>query len=108
MTEEAVVQNAADSKQVKAARKTEKQLRDEEKGDLKKMLSLPEGRRLLWRLLEQCHVYGSIMETSARIYYNAGQQDLGHWLLDEIMEADTAAYVQMQLEARARKETAHG
>lgn len=44
-------------------------------------------------------MFRSIMETNARIYYNAGQQDLGHYLMGEIASADPEAWLAMQQDA---------
>jgi len=87
----AYVGNAADRKQVGEAKRKEKDRRKQEREDLQALLALPEGRRFLWRLLTECKVFGSIWEGSAKIHYNAGQQDFGHFLLAEIGEADEDA-----------------
>lgn len=70
--------------------------------DLCFVLASEQGRRLLWGLLGVCKTYGSIMETSSKIYYNAGRQDVGHMLLARITKANPEAYFQMMREAQAR------
>ena len=97
--ERSLVQNAASEKQVKSAGHKERLREKDEKKDLQAMLATLEGRRVFWRVLTQCKVYESIWEGSARIHYKAGQQDLGHWLMDEIIQANPDAYLQMQKEA---------
>lgn len=96
----AYVRNAADPQQVKRAKETEGQRRDRELAELRDVLSTLSGRRVLWRFLAKCRTYESIMETSARIYYNAGQQDLGHYLQGEIGLADPDAFILMMQDAR--------
>jgi len=96
--------NVADAKQVKAARKQEKHQRTQEKMDVQALLALPAGRRFLWRLLSRCRVMESIWEASARIHYNAGQQDVGHFLMAEITEADAGAFIQMMQENQQKEE----
>lgn len=67
--------------------------------DLRKVMALPEGRRLLYdSFIVQ-------LETSARAldshttYYNLGKEDLARDLLDRIKTADPKGYVLMLHEA---------
>ena len=96
----ALVKNAADVDQVKNAKIKEKMGREQELADVKEVLSTRGGRRFLWRLLGQCKVHGSIWENSAKIHYNAGQQDVGHRIMAEIIEANEESYFQMMREAK--------
>jgi hypothetical protein len=96
----ALVRNASDAKQVKRGKESEARRQEREVAELRDVLRTIEGRRVLWRFLEKCGVFESIMETSARIYYNAGKQDLGHYLLGEIGKADANAYILMQQDAK--------
>lgn len=96
---EALVKNAASEKQVKSAGHKERLKEKDEKKDLQALLNTIEGRSVFWRILTKCKVFESIWEGSARIHYKAGQQDLGHWLMDEIIKANPEAYLQMQKEA---------
>lgn len=98
--DQAVVKNAADKSQVLKAKDKEKFQRDTEIQDLKKVLSTREGRRFLWRLMAHCKVFESILETSARIYYNSGRQDVGHFLMAEIAVADDEKLFEMMREAK--------
>lgn len=96
MTEpRAMVRNASDRKQVEEAKKKEKLRKTQEREDLRTVLALPAGRRFLWRLLEHCKVFGSVWHASALIHYNSGIQDVGHFLMEEIEEADRAAFLLM-------------
>lgn len=92
------VKNAADKKQVKKAKVTEDMIRDKQLNDVRVVLNTPHGRRLLWRIMEKCKTFGSVWEPSAKIHYNAGQQDLGHFLLSEVTEADEELLFQMMKE----------
>ena len=96
---DAVVRNAADPRQVGRGQKWEKEQREREVFDLKVVLQDRAGRRLIWRLLGHCSVFGSVMATSGQIEYNSGRQDVGHWLLAEVIRADEDAYLLMQQEA---------
>lgn len=95
--------NAADPAQVKQAGRRARSRRVQELVDLRAVLALPEGRRLLWRLLQHAGVFRSVWESSAKIHYNAGRQDFGHFIMVDVMEAQPEAYLQMQQESRERE-----
>lgn len=92
------VRNAADSEQVAESVKKARLKRENELADLAKILAIPEGRRVLWRLMSKCKVFGSIWEPSARIHYNSGLQDFGHFIMAEIAEADEESLFTMMRE----------
>lgn len=91
--------NAADEKQVRKAQTEQELERRGELNDLRVLLDIPEGRRFLWRVLGKCRVFESIWESSARIHFNSGQQDLGHWCMAEIAEANVEGLFQMMRES---------
>lgn len=103
--QKSLVKNASDEKQVKHASKMQRLNRETELSDLRVVLATPEGRRLYWRLMCRCRIFESIWDPSARIHYNAGVQDIGHFLLAEQMEADPAAYMKMVQEHQPQPET---
>lgn len=90
-----MVKNASIPSQVKEAQNKQERERKLELDDLRSVLSTKQGRRLLWRLMAECRVYGSIWDNSARIHYNAGRQDVGHFILAEITEASEDLYFEM-------------
>lgn len=90
--------NASDKAQIKKQEKEFQKIRKQELADLKYVLASEQGRRLVWRLMGKCKTFSSIWETSAKIHYNAGQQDLGHFLLAEVMEANSESFLQMMKE----------
>ena len=100
----AFVKNAADPEQVMAAVDKVKRGRERELNDLRTVLSTVQGRRVLWRLMSQCRTFNSIYEQSARIHYNAGQQDIGHFLMAEIAAASEESLFTIMKE---NKETDH-
>ncbi len=91
----AAVRNAADTTQVKEAGRRERSTRDQQQNDVREVLATEAGKRFLWRLLEHCKVNESVFSPSAHIYYNSGMQDVGHFVLGEIMEAQPLAYMDM-------------
>lgn len=102
--ERSLVKNAADEKQVKGAAEKEKRGRDRELDDLAFILNDIRGRRAMWRVLGYCKAFESIWEPSAKIHYNAGQQDVGHFLLNDLMEASEDLYLLMAKEAKKEKQ----
>lgn len=104
MTERAAVANASDPKQVKFAGRKDQEKRQRDLAALREVLRLPAGRIVIWNLLTHCKVFESIWHASALIHANAGRQDVGHWLMAEIAEADEDALLDLMREAKvARK-----
>jgi len=78
-----------------------KRLRDRELNDIKLILSSPEGRRFLWRVLSEAQVFrdGYVHgDAGFGTTYNSGRRGIGLWALAEIMEAKPDAFMQMQRE----------
>lgn len=96
----AAVKNAADAGQVKHAGRKDRDRRQREMDDLRAVLATPFGRRFVWRLLSHCKVFESIWHPSALIHANAGRQDVGHYLMAEIVEANEDMLLMMMTEAR--------
>ena len=96
--DKSLVKNAASERQVKKAKDKELSKRDLELNDLRSVLELPEGRRVMWRLMEHCRVFGSIWESSAKIHYKSGQQDIGHFIMAEIVDANEKYLFEMMKE----------
>lgn len=94
----ALVGNAADKSQVKSAKKKEVSKREMELNDLRAVLNTPQGRRVMWRIMDECRVFGSVWESSAKIHYNSGKQDLGHFIMAEIVSADEKFLLEMMKE----------
>lgn len=103
MASKPLVKNSADPKQVKEAKQEEKFSRENELNDLVTVLNTIEGRRVLWRLMCHCGVFSSIFEQSSKIYYNSGCQDVGHFIMSEITEADQEFLFVMMRENQGEK-----
>lgn len=94
-------QNASSEKAVKKMVGREERLRHRETDDIKSVMSSVHGRRLIWRMLSRCGVFKSVHHPSgSQVYYNAGQQDIGHFLMAEILETDPKLFLDMQIEAK--------
>lgn len=72
----------------------EKQIKERDINDLKKVLAMPEGRRLLWRVLDISETFGT-RATDKRM--------VGLKFFTEIMEVAPELYLQMQREYKSEK-----
>ena len=101
----ALVKNTSSEKQVKDAARKEKLREIEEKDDLKKIMSLPEGKRFLWRMLSHCGVFRSSVEHSGSMtYFNEGRRDVGLYLINELHAADSMALSKLMQEHKKENE----
>ena len=73
--------------------------------DLEAVLSIPQGRRVLLRLLERCGVYRSAFtgETEATAL-RLGEQNIGLWLIAQIEDVDPTEYPKLLLEAAQKRD----
>jgi len=73
--------------------------RDREIEDLRSLIKKPEGRRVIWKILETCGVFkASFSLNSMQTAFNEGKRDIGLALLADLNEADTHIFAQMQSE----------
>jgi len=106
MNDRAMVANAADSKQVKNAGRKEKDRRQRELDDLRAVLDMPQGRRLLWRLIalsgyseNPSHPRGDVTNQ------NIGKADMGRIIISEIgFAGGIEPWLLMQREAWTEKQ----
>ena len=96
---EPVVTNAANQKQIKRASVRESIKRKEEREDMLKLLGMPEGRRVFWRLLSFCNIYGSsYSDNPGFMAFREGQRNVGNKILADIMSVAPEAYITMMKE----------
>lgn len=71
--------------------------------DLQAVLKTPQGRRVLWRILQAAQVrqHGFVPGDVAATAFHCGQRSIGLFLLDEIEQASPGAYQQMRGEYQA-------
>lgn len=75
--------------------------------DMRKILSIPEGRRTIWRLLEQCKVFApSFSLNTLQIAYSEGQRSIGITLLSDVEIAKPGIFAQMTSEAKSEENSA--
>ena len=72
--------------------------------DLKWVLSKPEGRRFLWRVLSAANVFTATHLTSEELHFVNGRRSVGLKFLDEILKVDSQAFVEMMQASRGEKE----
>jgi hypothetical protein len=75
--------------------------------DMRKILSLAEGRRYVWYLLEKCGVYTqSFSLNTLQMAHNEGQRFIGIALLSDVELAKPGTVNQMMSEAMSKKNSA--
>lgn len=96
----ALVRNAADPRQVKFAERVERAREERWLRALLNVMNSPDGRVVLAGLITRAGVHRSIWDQSARIHYNSGQQDYGHRLMADCVQADEDLFELMLREER--------
>jgi hypothetical protein len=100
------VGNASDAQQVKQADRRSREHDKQSVQDMRDVLAMPSGsgRRLLWRLIEHCGVFGEmgdyIYSDGPRTYTTLGRRDVGLALLTMMREANDDAVILMLTEQR--------
>ncbi len=71
--------------------------------DMQTVLKNPQGRRVLWKILQAAQVrqHGFIPADPLATAFHCGQRSMGLFLLDEIEQASPGAYQQMRAEYQA-------
>ena len=97
-----------DKKAIERADRKEKDIRKQELNDIRTVLASSSGRRLLWRLMGRCKTFGSMFSADAiSMAYNSGQQDLGHFIMSEIVAADENLLLKMMRENKQENANVH-
>lgn len=82
----------------------DKLMRDQVAMDLEHVLRLPQGRRLLLRVLERCGVYRSAYAGEAEpTALRLGEQNIGLWLIAQMEMVGPTEYPRLLLEAAQMK-----
>jgi len=76
----------------------EKQRRDRELNDIKKIVKTADGRRLYWRLLSECGIFKTSLADEHKIFFNEGKRVIGLIFLDDLMKIAPDSFNQMQRE----------
>jgi len=96
--------NLLETEEQKGRDEQAKRERIKELGDIRKVLSNPEGRRFFWRLLSKCGVFhaswvGDVNQTLV----NEGRRAIGMMFMDDLLEASPDAFLQMQREFKSNQ-----
>ncbi len=73
---------------------------------LRVILGSKEGKHVVCHLLDYCGTFSSIFDPSSKIYRNAGKQDVGHFLMAQLVRADKNALIEMMASAYSTPSTA--
>ena len=94
----AYVQNSADEYQVKEASKREKERFNQEIADIKAVMSMPEGRRFVWRLINDiCHIDATSANHSGSITYMLeGERNIGRLVKADVCKAALKEWQEME------------
>ncbi len=95
-----IVRNAADENQVNdAGRKVKRQL-DQELTDVFAIMTTPEGRRFMWRLINEiCHYDAPDFNHSGSVTnYNLGERNVGRQIKADLYSASIDLVQQMERE----------
>jgi len=80
-----------------------KYLQERNSSDYQKILKMPEGRRQLYRILEDCGVFQVSFTGNSETFFREGKRSIGLLILADIMEAEPEKLLQMQNEYRSEK-----
>lgn len=96
--------DAGNPKAVNNARKKAGREEREKLDFIEGMLSLPQGRKWLWNLMESCSIHGNpvTQNDTHATYFQLGMQNVGKLILQDVMRFPSQ-YVTMVTEANARK-----
>lgn len=101
---EALVNNAADPRQVKQGRRAEKVRQAKQDEDLSWLLGERKGRRIFWRWLSETRPFNTSLSFDDRgndlTHYNEGRRTIGLKMLAELNRIKPEAYVLMINEAK--------
>jgi hypothetical protein len=103
----AFVENADDPQQVKEGKQREKRLRERNNNDMAWVLHDQRGRRVLYRLIKFCRPTQSALGPNDSITnFNVGMQNVGNFIVDEILKVHPESYITMLQEANKEAENA--
>lgn len=99
--------DAGDKRAVNNARKKAARERAEELEFVKAILTVPQGRKWMYAILERCHCYHQSFQPGMKfqdVAFNEGQRSIGNKLLADAMESDEEHYLLMVREGNKRKQ----
>lgn len=101
-----VITDTTDEKQIRTGKRLEQKREQQLSLDLRAVLQIPPGRRLIYRLLSQCGIYHDNFTPDALVMAKlAGERGIGLWLLRELDKVDPAMIIQLMREAAEQKKS---
>lgn len=99
--DDSVPYDASDERAVRAARSRARREDEERLEMVKAVMSMPQGRKWVWGILAHCAVLQTPFATNALVMaFTAGKQDVGHFIIRDIMEVAPEMYLKMAAEAK--------
>jgi hypothetical protein len=99
---EPLVDNAADARQVREAKKKERLQLERHIADVRLVAKTPAGKRLLWEYMDQCDVFAEISGAMEWVYFDEGRRAMGLMLLRDLIAAAPEVLVELMSEGMAR------
>ncbi|GEM_PF-1236786 len=73
------------------------------RADVREVMGLPSGRRLIWDWLSDAGLFRACFTGSSQTFYNEGRREFGLRMFQQILEACPDLYAQAVQELRARE-----
>lgn len=71
--------------------------------DIRKVASLPQGRKLIWAVLELCDIYSDVFTGNSHTFYREGKRSVGLEFLAMLEEADPTIYPSLIMEQAKKR-----
>lgn len=99
--------NASDERALQRQEREDRLAQRQADADFRWLMSEPQGRRLVWRLMARCRVFEPVFNTHGGVMnFNEGRRDTGLYLLGEIDRLCPELFAVMAAEnARQPEET---
>ena len=94
--------NASDPQQIAEIEGKAKRKQSQDNLDLLWVMSSPEGRRFVWRILEGAGLYRLSYTGNSETFFNEGQRNIGLKLLSELQKVSPDEYVKMTQECQLK------
>lgn len=94
---------AKDPSEIERLRRREAARLVEQAQDLREVMSLPAGRRLLWRLLGDAGIFRTSFTGNSETFFREGERNLGLKVFNAIHQVCPDLYLVMQQEAVDRE-----
>ena len=87
--------NAADENALRQSATREMDRRRQEQNDLRDVMSRPEGRRVMWRVLVSAGIYTDCFTGDNTTFFNEGRRSIGLQLMAELEAAAKEHFIDM-------------